>query len=416
MKGYVTALGLSLLLGAGGAAHAVEAVANFEDASKNTNVTIVKNADGAVTEVKEGSVTAIKTGGTADGTAGYLYLDIKDALFTVGKPLFIQVEYLDRGTDTWQLEYGNADDPVAVAQPVVQKNDTGAWKTITFKQVDADLQGGQEGKSDIRINDNGDGAEIIRRVIASDIDPQIVQFPKVDPAHPIVLDAKKGEGEWDGAFTFVLDQKEQDAIQPSKLEPGTFGGTYSMKWDEKGFYVFGEVVDATPRMNDAAGPGYWNGDGMELFLALNWADPNHTAYLPGTDFHTFYGMGEVPAWANEHRDADDSANVADDNGPMGADMFAIVNTDKGYNFELFQPWTALNPDLKVTEGQQIGFYMFANNSTVLPSAQEIALTPYRRNGPSGNPSRWATALLAPAATVAPAPTTPPADTPPTAGN
>jgi hypothetical protein len=397
MKGYVTALGLSLLLGAGGAAHAADAVVDFSDSTKNLNTTVVKNADGAVTEVKEGTVTAVKTSG-ADGTPGYLYVDVKDALFTAGKPLYIQVEYLDRGTDTWQLEYGTTDDPVALAQPVVQKNDTGAWKTITFKQVDADLQGGQDGKSDIRINDNGDGAEIIRRIIASDIDPQVVRFPKVDPAHPIVLDAKKDAGEWDGAFTFVLDQKDQDAIQPSALEPGTFAGTYSFKWDEKGLYVFGEVVDATPRMNDAEGPNYWNGDGLELFLALDWSDPNHTTYLPGTDFHTFYGMGEVPAWANQNADA------TDDNGPMKADMLAIVNTDKGYNFELFQAWTALNKDLKVTEGQNIGFYMFANNSTVLPSAQQIALTPYRRNGPSGNPSRWATALLAPPVVVEPAPT------------
>jgi hypothetical protein len=70
-----------------------------------------------------------------------------------------------------------------------------------------------------------------------------------------------------------------------------------------------------------------------------------------------------------------------------------VNTDKGYNFELAVPWAKLNKDFKVTPGQQIGFYMFANNSTVTPSAQEIALTPYKRNGPSGNPSRWATAIL-----------------------
>jgi hypothetical protein len=174
MKGYVTALGLSLLLGAGGAAHAADAVVDFSDSTKNLNTTVVKNADGAVTEVKEGTVTAVKTSG-ADGTPGYLYVDVKDALFTAGKPLYIQVEYLDRGTDTWQLEYGTTDDPVALAQPVVQKNDTGAWKTITFKQVDADLQGGQDGKSDIRINDNGDGAEIIRRIIASDIDPQVVR-------------------------------------------------------------------------------------------------------------------------------------------------------------------------------------------------------------------------------------------------
>jgi len=391
MKGYITALGLSLLLGAAGGASAATAVINFNDAAQTVDATVVKNADGAVTEVKEGTSTVAKTGGV-EGSQ-YLYVDVKDGLIAAGKPVYIQVEYFDSGADTWQLEYNTVDDPATLAQPVVQKNDTKVFKTITFKQVNAELAGGLDGKADLRINDNADGAELIRRIVVTDIDPHVVQFPKVDPAKPIVLDAKKGEGEWDGAFTFVLDQKEQDAIQPSNLEPGTFGGSYSFKWDEKGIYVFGEVTDATPRLNDAEGPNYWNGDGLELFLSLDWSDPNHTTYISGTDFHTFYSMGATPAWANQHADG------TDDNGPMKADMLAIQNTDKGYTFELFQAWTALNPDLKVTEGQNIGFYMFANNSTVEPSAQQIALTPYRRNGPSGNPSRWATAILSPSLKV-----------------
>jgi len=387
MKGYVTALGLSLLLGTAGMASAATAVIDFSDTTKSVDATVVKNADGAITEVKEGTSNVAKTGG-ADGNQ-YLYVDVKDGLIAAGKPVYIQVEYVDRGTDTWQMEYNSSADPATLAQPVVNKTDTGAFKTITFKQVDAELGGGLDGKADIRINDNADGPELIRRIVVTDIDPQIVQFPKVDPAHQIVLDAKKDAGEWDGAFQFVLDKPEQDAIQPSKLEAGTFAGTYSFKWDEKGIYVLGEVVDATPRLNDANPPDYWNGDGIELFLALDWSDPLHTTYLEGTDFHTFYGMGETPAWANQ------SAAGTEDKGPMKADMLAIVNTDKGYTFELFQSWASLNPDLKVKEGQNIGFYMFANNSTVTPSAQEIALTPYKRNGPSGNPSRWATAILSP---------------------
>ena len=53
----------------------------------------------------------------------------------------------------------------------------------------------------------------------------------------------------------------------------------------------------------------------------------------------------------------------------------------------------MNKDFKPKDDQLIGWYMFANNSTVLPSAQEMALSPFRRNGPSGNPSRWATGVL-----------------------
>jgi cellulose/xylan binding protein with CBM9 domain len=385
MKGYTTALGLALLLGVAGASSAATAVIDFSDTTKTVDAAVVDQTGGKITQVKEGTVNAAKTGGTADNQ--YLYIDVKDGLLAAGKPLYVQVTYLDRGTDTWQMEYNTDSDPATLAQPVVNKLDTGAWKTITFKQVDANLTGALDGKADLRINDNADGAETIQRVVISDVDPQIVQFPHVDPAHAVVIDGKKDTGEWDGALVFVLDRPEQDAIQPSKQDPATFSGTYSFKWDEKGMYVYGEVIDATPRLNDADGPNYWNGDGIELFLALDWSDPNHTTYISGTDFHLFFGMGATPAWANQN--ADETA----DNGPLPADMLAISNTDKGYNFELSVPWAKLNPNLKVTPGQQIGFYMFANNSTVTPSAQEIALTPYKRNGPSGNPSRWATAVL-----------------------
>lgn len=316
-------------------------------------------------------------------------MNVKDGLFTAGKPLYIQVEYLDRGTDTWQMEYNSDSDPATLAQPVVVKYGTDVWKTITFKQIDAHLAGALDGKADLRINDNADGAEMIQRIVVTDVDPQVVQFPKVNPARPIVLDAKQGDGEWDGAMTFLLDKQEQDVIQPSSLEPGTFAGTYSYKWDEYAVYVLGQVVDATPRLNDAAGPYYWNGDGMEVFLSLDWSDPSHTSYLDGTDFHLFFGMGTTPAWANQH------AGGTDDYGLLPADMLAIVNTDKGYDFELEIPWARLNKEFKVTPGQQIGFYMFANNSTVMPSVQEIALAPYKRNGPFDNPSRWATVILSP---------------------
>jgi len=391
MKGYTTALALSLLLGVAGFASAATAVIDFTDSTKNSNATVVKNADGAIADFKEGSTNVAKTGGAAGNQ--YLYVDVKDDLFKAGDTVYVQVQYYDVGADTWQLEYNTDSDPATLAQPVVQKNDTKALKTITFKQTDANLTGAQDGKADLRINDNADGPEEIKRILVTNVDPDVVQFPSVDPAHPIVLDAKKDAGEWDGAWTFTLDSKDQDAIQPSKLEPGTFSGVYSFKWDAKGMYVFGEVVDATPRLNDASPPDYWNGDGIELFLGLDWSDPNHTTYISGTDFHLFFGMGATPAWANQNADA------TDDNGPLGADMLSIVNTDKGYNFELALPWAKLNPAFTPKASQNIGFFMFANNSTVTPSAQEIALTPYKRNGPSGNPSRWATVVLSPSLKV-----------------
>jgi hypothetical protein len=393
MKGYLSTLSLALLLGVAGAASATTAVLDLGDPTKSTDAKLVANADGKVTDVKEGTIAAVQTSGT-DGTNGYLYIDVKNDLFKAGKPLFVRVDYLDKGTDTLQLEYDNDSDANTVARPVLYKYDTKAWTSQSFKIIDANLQGRQTGGSDLRINDNGDGPEVIRKVTVTDVDPDTVQFPKNDPAKPIVIDGKKSDGEWDGAYSITMDKAEFDVIRPSKFKSKEdFSGTYSFKWDDQGIYVLGEVNDATPRLNDADGSAAWNGDGIELFISLDWSDPSHTSYIDGSDFHIFLGMGATPKWGNEH------AGGTDDLGDIPAKNGAVVNTDKGYMFEVLVPWAIMNKDFKPKEGQNIGFYMFANNSTVTPSSQEIAMAPWKRNGPSGNPSRWATAVLSPSLKV-----------------
>ena len=55
-----------------------------------------------------------------------------------------------------------------------------------------------------------------------------------------------------------------------------FSGTYSFKWDETALYLLGQVVDATPRLNDQGGNTggqYWDGDGMEQFIGLDDSNP-----------------------------------------------------------------------------------------------------------------------------------------------
>jgi len=95
----------------------------------------------------------------------------------------------------------------------------------------------------------------------------------------------------------------------------------------------------------------------------------------------------------------------DDLGAIPASNLAIKNTTtpKGYQFELYLPWKYLldvekNTTTKITAGQKIGWFMFANNSTVIgPSSQNSgdALDPVKRTGPSGNPSVWVTTVLEP---------------------
>jgi hypothetical protein len=402
MKGSITAVCLSLLLGVAGAAGAATATLDLTDPTKTTNVTLVANDDGKTTEVTEGGIKAVQTSGADDGTYGYLYLNVKDDLFKDSKALWVRVDYFDQGTDTFQVEYDTEADPVQrVPTNPRLKADTRVWTSYTVKLIDFQLQGRQDGGSDVRISDEGDGPEIIRQVIVTDEDPDKIHFPKVDPANPITIDAVKKAGEWDNALSFTLDRADQDVVN-AFISKEDFSGVYSYKWDDKGMYVLGEVTDATPRLNDAPAPSYWNGDGLELFIGLDQTDPNRTTYQEGTDFHVFIGMGETPAWANQYLGV-----PGEDRGPVPAENLAIVNTDTGYMFELFLPWTFLNETAKVVDGQEIAWYMFANNSRDIgPSQQQMAMVPFKRNGPSGNPSRWATAVLEPAKVV---------ETPPAAG-
>src|SRR5438552_19078111 len=85
MKGYVTALGLSLLLGAAGAASATSVVLDFND-TKNTTTDvklITSNADGAVKNVNVGGRNAVQTGG--DGTNDFLYVALPKGVFDKAK-------------------------------------------------------------------------------------------------------------------------------------------------------------------------------------------------------------------------------------------------------------------------------------------------------------------------------------------
>src|SRR5207244_13195691 len=93
----------------------------------------------------------------------------------------------------------------------------------------------------------------------------------------------------------------------------------------------------------------------------------------------------------------------DDLGAIPAANRPIKNVDtpKGYQFELYLPWKTLldhvkNTTTQIKAGQKIGWFMFANNSNeVGPSAQDNALDPAKRTGPSGNPSVWVTTVLEP---------------------
>jgi hypothetical protein len=412
MKGYIAALGLSLLFGVAGAASATTAVIDFNNTKNSANATLVTTGpNGAVTMTNVGGRNAVMTGGTSANE--FLYVALPAGLFKGAKAVWVAVEYYDQASGTFEVHYDVNGTDTAVqsygSPAVITNHGTKAWTTYTSVLAGADFQEKGPGGADVWIDDQAAGPEVIDKVTVTDEDPALIHFPHVDPAHPIKIGAFD-QTAWDGAYTVTLNMASQDAVAGGANYPGAdkFSGVYYHKWDESGLYVRGDVTDATPRMNDQTGDKAWDGDGIEEFLALDWSDPTHTTYLPGTDFHVFLGMGDTPMWGVE------SASGTVDLGAIPAANLAIKNTTSpvGYQFELYLPWKTLldvekNTTTKITAGQKIGWFMFANNSNEVGSSnQDNALDPVKRTGPSGNPSVWETTVLEPfqAQPATPAPT------------
>ena len=406
MKGYVTALCLPLLLGAAVAANAHSAVLDLADPSKNVDAKVVANADGATTPVEKAGVKGVQTGG-ADGVSGYLYIDVTDNLFKDAKALYMNVEYFNGGTDQFRVEYGGietdadgnrVENTIASANPPTKtKADTQAWTTQVFTLPNPSLAGGMDGKADIRIDDMGDGVEIIGRITISDDDPRHPNLTQVDPAKPITIDGVKKEGEWEGAYTFSLDKAEFDALSGTNWTgKEDFTGTYSFKWDETGLYVLGEVTDEDPLHADR--PNLWENDGVELYIGLDQSNPGRTAYLAESDFQVITAFQPEPL-----RVVYRGTSGAEGKGPepVAAGALAIVKTDKGYTFEYLLRWDYIKEGFKPTPGQNIGFNMFGNDSDTDPGGQDTAMTPFKGQQMYANPAAWVTATLVPNQAVQP---------------
>jgi hypothetical protein len=412
MKGYVTALCLSTLLGVAGAASAATAVFDFSGTDPASNLAVVDVEGGKTTSVTQKDRKGVQTGG--DGTNQYLYLDVKDDLFKGAKALYMNVEYFNTGTDQFRVEYGaietdadgnQADNAFAVANPPTKtKANANTWTTQVFTLANPNLLGGMEGKADIRIDDMADGPEIIGRITISDEDPRRPNIAQVDPAKPITIDGVKKEGEWEGAYTFTLNAAEFDAVNGTNwTSPEDFTGTYSFKWDETGLYVLGEVIDDDPLHADR--DSLWENDGVELYIGLDQSNPGRTAYLAESDFQVITALKSEPV-----RVVYRGSSGAEGKGPepVAPGALVVVKTDKGYMFEYLLRWDYIKEGFKPTPGQAIGFNMFGNDSDTDPGGQDTAMTPFKGQQMYTNPSAWVTATLAPHQVVT--------NPPPTAGN
>jgi hypothetical protein len=93
-----------------------------------------------------------------------------DPLYRVplGRLVRIEVEYLDEGTDKFQIQYdahsgGPYDNGSYKNIDLWVKTNSGVFKTAVFELNDARFAHRNNG-ADFRIDDKGDGAETIRRV------------------------------------------------------------------------------------------------------------------------------------------------------------------------------------------------------------------------------------------------------------
>src|SRR5438270_6965789 len=92
MKGYVTALGLSLLLGAAGAASATSVTLDFNDTKNSTaNAQLLSSApNGAVKTLNVGGRNAVQTGGTSDNQ--FLYVGLPKGVFDNSKAVWAVID------------------------------------------------------------------------------------------------------------------------------------------------------------------------------------------------------------------------------------------------------------------------------------------------------------------------------------
>ncbi len=100
----------------------------------------------------------------------YLYFMVDDSYIYQGSPTttaYIVVEYLDKGTDTFSLQYDAISSSNKEHSQIITKKNTGLWKQAMFSINDAFFGNREKYDSDFRIYDKEDGKEYISRVWVS---------------------------------------------------------------------------------------------------------------------------------------------------------------------------------------------------------------------------------------------------------
>ena len=153
----------------------------FGDTTTENNLSLQEGGDFDTALITAGSppVTARRTGNGQALPSGdnnqvgdyYLQLNAADEAIAAGNPtsrVRIEVEYLDQGTDAFLIQYdalsgGPFGDGRFKDTAVITKTGSGQWRTASFLIEDAYFANRDHG-GDFRIDDHGDGYEVIRKV------------------------------------------------------------------------------------------------------------------------------------------------------------------------------------------------------------------------------------------------------------
>ena len=171
------------------------AVFDFEHQSSGLILDHEGDVDVEVINVGESGEKAFLTGNGATLTAQdgntdpdcAMRLDVDDELIFAGEPstkVKIEIEYLDDGTDTFNVQYDSingeeVDGSIFTDSEIVTKTGSGEIKTATILLEDAYFANRQYG-GDFRIWDRFDGAETIRRVTVSLLEDVLAEGLPVD--------------------------------------------------------------------------------------------------------------------------------------------------------------------------------------------------------------------------------------------
>jgi parallel beta-helix repeat protein len=129
----------------------------------DTEVVTVGNPPSEARRTGNGSVLPSPDGNMVPDY--YMQFRIDNNVIFEGVPttrVRIDVEYYDQGTDSFGIQYDSSSEAFKFVT-LITKGDTGSFKVVSVYLCDAYF-GDRVNGGDFRITDNGDGAEIIRRV------------------------------------------------------------------------------------------------------------------------------------------------------------------------------------------------------------------------------------------------------------